>query len=47
MTDNVIRIKKQIREERQREAIEQQMEEIEKQNAMIAQLLDDEEMVNE
>ena len=44
MTDNVIRIKKQIREERQREAIEQQMEEIEKQNAMIAQLLYDEEI---
>jgi len=47
MTDNVIRIKKQTRESRQREAIEQQMEEIQKQYAMIAQLLDDEEMINE
>ena len=43
MTNNVIRIKKQTREERQREKIEQQMEEIEKQNAMISQLLYDEE----
>lgn len=41
--DNVVKIKKQTREQRQREKIEEQMQEIEKQNAMIAQMLYDEE----
>tara|TARA_B100000131_G_scaffold316139_1_gene355725 strand:+ start:1110 stop:1247 length:138 start_codon:yes stop_codon:yes gene_type:complete len=41
--DNVVEIKKQTREQRQREKIEEQMQEIEKQNAMIAQMLYDEE----
>ncbi len=40
---DVITIKKQTREMRQREKIESQREEIEKQNAMISQLLCDEE----
>ena len=41
--DNVVKIKKQTREQRQREKIEEQMQEIEKQNAMISQMLYDEE----
>jgi hypothetical protein len=46
MTDNVIRIKKQIREERQREKIQNQQEEIRKQSEAILALMEEEDVSN-
>jgi len=46
MTDNVIRIKKQIREERQREKIQIQQEEIRKQSEAILALMEEEDVSN-
>ena len=46
MTDNVSRIKKQIREERQREKIQNQQEEIRKQSEAILALMEEEDVSN-